>query len=467
MFRTYQVFWNRLFQLIDAAIVVGSFLLAWFVKFDSGLLEYGGHLPLTDYLPVIFIAIPLFLISNWIAGLYKPMRSRSYWQESFAIIRSVIIGLLVFMSLLYVAHMSQFSRAVLVLFALFFAVFTYFSHIGIGLTLRAIRRRGFNKKFVIIVGWTPAIQRFVDSLEEQPWFGYQILGFLSGEHESSYAHGIPKLGRIQDLQDVLEKNVIDHVIISLPKAEEQFMPEVIGACESVGIQSLIVPDYFEFLPANPRFESFAGMPLIDTRYVPLDDAVNATLKRAFDVAFSFLVLVLLSPLYLAIAIMVRRSSPGQVIYRQIRVGKNRRTFTMYKFRTMRYEGAKSPEEDTEWTKPSDPRRTNIGVLLRRTSLDELPQFWNVLRGDMSVIGPRPERPQFVDDFKDKVPRYMVKHRVRPGITGLAQINGWRGDTSIVERIRCDIDYIENWSFGMDMKIFAKTVKDGFGHPNAY
>lgn len=467
MFRTYQVFWNRLFQLIDAIIVVGSFLLAWDIKFHSGLLEYGGHLPLIDYLPVIILAVPFFLGSNWIAGLYKPMRSRTFWQETIAVVRSVVIGLLVFMSLLYVTHLDQFSRAVLILFAIFFSGFTYFGHMTIRMILRAMRRRGFNKKFVLIVGWTPAIRRFVDSLEHQPWFGYQILGFLSEEKDEAFTDGIPRIGRIEDLQNTIQQHMIDHVIISLPKAEEHFIPDVIGTCEAFGIQSLIVPDYFDLLPANPRFESFAGMPLIDTRYVPLDDAVNAALKRGFDIIFSVLVLVLLSPVYLVVAIAVRRSTPGPVIFRQTRVGKNRRLFTMYKFRTMHYVGYTSAEEDTEWTKPSDPRRTATGALLRRTSLDELPQFWNVLCGDMSVIGPRPERPQFVDDFKTKIPRYMIKHRVRPGITGLAQVNGWRGDTSIDERIRCDIRYIESWSLSLDLKIMMKTLRSGFTNPNAY
>ncbi|MCL6446039.1 MAG: exopolysaccharide biosynthesis polyprenyl glycosylphosphotransferase, partial [Alicyclobacillus sp.] len=238
------------------------------------------------------------------------------------------------------------------------------------------------------------------------------------------------------------------------------------------------------------------IPLIDTRYVPLDDAMNAALKRAFDIVFSLLVLIGLSPLFLAIAIAVKLSSPGPVIYVQPRVGKNRRVFKMYKFRTMYWNGhtgeavaetacasssdACATEEratnsgdedtggtDTGWTVPNDPRRTRFGAFLRRTSLDELPQFWNVLIGDMSVIGPRPERPNFVEQFKDEIPRYMVKHRVRPGITGWAQVHGWRGDTSIAERIQYDLEYIENWSLGLDLKIILRTIRDGFVHENAY
>lgn len=467
MFRTYQVFWNRLFQLIDAMIVIGSFIFAWYLKFHSGLLPYKKHLSIGHYLPEIFLAVPLFLMSNWLVGLYQSMRSRLFWQETFAITRSVIIGLLIFMSYLYVTHAGAFPRSVLVIFFMSFSVLTFFSHIGIRHFMRVLRSRGLNRKFVLLVGGTPAVNRFVEGLEHQPWFGYHIVGILTDDTRKSYLTGIPRLGEIENLQAVLVNQLIDHVIISLSTSDQNKVSEIVAICESFGIQSLIVPDYIDVLPANPRFESFAGMPLIDTRYVPLDDALNAAAKRAFDILFSALVLITLSPVYVAIYIMVKSTSPGPVIFNQVRVGKNRRQFTMYKFRTMLYRPDILPEEDVEWTTSGDCRRTPFGAFLRKTSLDELPQFWNVLKGDMSVIGPRPERPKFVEDFKDRVPKYMVKHRVRPGITGWAQVNGWRGDTSIDERIRCDIDYIENWSFGMDVRIFFQTMKKGFTHPNAY
>lgn len=332
MFRTYQVFWNRLFQLIDAIIVVGSFLLAWYLKFHSGLLPYGGHLTIGHYLPEIILAIPLFLVSNFFAGLYRPMRARTFWQETLAISRSVIVGLLLFMSFLYVTHAGEFSRAVLVLFAICFAVFTFFSHLGIRHSLRAMRTRGMNRKFILVVGLTPAIHRFIDSLEQYPWLGYHIIGALA--EQPTKEEPISVLGSIDDLEKVLSGELVDHVVISLPRTLDGKIPRIVSICESFGIQSLIVPDYFDVLPANPRFESFAGMPLIDTRYVPLDDALNATLKRGFDIVCSLTVLLLLSPLYAAIYMMVKLSSPGPAIYKQTRVGKNRRLFTMYKFRTM-------------------------------------------------------------------------------------------------------------------------------------
>jgi exopolysaccharide biosynthesis polyprenyl glycosylphosphotransferase len=499
VFRTYQVFWNRLFQVFDACIVVVSFLVAWWLKFDSGWLPYGGNSPLRVYMPAILISVPLFLVANWVAGMYKPMRSRGFLQETSAIVRSLVVGLLLVMSLLYFLHLAQFPRSVLVLFAVIYALLVYAEHMTIRGTLRMLRTRGFNKKFVVVVGWSPAVQRFVRSLEEHPWFGYHVLGCVLPEDATeetveSLTANMPLLSRIGELDQVLSNQLVDHVLISLPRSDSMVLPHVLGTCEAHGVQSLIVPDYFDMLPARPRFETFAGMPLIDTRYVPLDDAVNATLKRVFDVVFSALVLLFLSPLYLAIAVAVKASSRGPIFFRQERIGKNRRAFTMYKFRTMYVEqtseippaaavltetkGGLNPSSSAEalppavpaglgWTTPDDPRRTRIGRFLRRTSLDELPQFWNVFIGDMSVIGPRPERPQFVDIFKDEVPKYMVKHRVRPGITGWAQVHGWRGDTSIAERIKFDIDYIENWSWSLDARIFARTLAKGFVDENAY
>lgn len=454
-----------MFQLFDAVIVVVSFFVAWYIKFHSGLLLYGANESLTYYLPVILISIPVFLVSNWVAGMYRPMRSRSFWQESSTIIRSLVIGMLMFMSVLYFIHLAQFPRSVLLIFALIFAVLTYTEHMGARMILRMMRSHGFNRKFLLLVGWTHAVERFVESLEHQPWFGYHIIGCLTDG--SAVSHGIPRLGKISDMSEVLSSQLVDHVLISLPRTESDVIPEILGTCEANGIQSLILPDYFDVLPAKPRFETFAGVPLIDTRHVPLDDALNATLKRIFDIVFSVIVLIGLSPLYLVLAILVKLSSRGPVFYRQERVGKNRRMFTMYKFRTMLIFEERPIDGIAEWTVPDDPRRTPIGRFLRKTSLDELPQFWNVLIGNMSVIGPRPERPQFVDRFRDEVPKYMVKHRVRPGITGLAQVNGWRGDTSIVERIKFDIEYIENWTLWMDIRIVFSTVLKGFVNHNAY
>jgi Undecaprenyl-phosphate glucose phosphotransferase len=464
VFRTYQVLWNRLSQLIDAGNVILGFVVAWYIKFQSGWLPFAGHYSFSYYLPIMMAAVPIFLLSNWIAGLYRPVRSRSFWRMTSVISRSLVIGMVLFMSFLYIFHVSQFSRAVLFVFSLSFLLLNYLKHMGVQLALRVMRKRGYNKKYVVIVGWTEAANRFIQNLHHHPWFGYHVFGYVSNAQTTEK---VSYLGELSHLKEILEKNLIDNVLICLPRAEVPMMPAIVAECESVGVQSLIVPDYFDILPANPRFENFAGMPLIDTRYVPLDDAVNAAMKRTFDIVFSVLVLVILSPLYAAIAFGVKVSSPGPILFRQDRAGRNRRAFKMYKFRTMMSQSQESQEDDGGWTVPNDPRCTKFGSFLRKTSLDELPQFWNVLIGDMSVIGPRPERPGFVERFREEVPRYMVKHRVRPGITGWAQVNGWRGDTSIERRIEFDLDYIENWSIGLDLRIVGRTIKSGFRHRNAY
>lgn len=472
MFRTYQVLFNRLLMCLDALLIFLSIALAWYVKFDSGWLHHAAHLPFHHYRFPMLVAVVATVIGNAMSGMYRPMRAKSIWSEGYAILKGCLVGLLVLMSILYFNKLTDFSRDVLVLFAGFYVVLIVTERAVIRGVLHQLRRRGFNKRFILMVGWNHAAERFVDTLENQPWFGYHILGYLSDDKLAGGTHyGVSHIGPLERLQNMLREHLVDHVVIALPRHDFDSISSMIEQCESAGVQSLILPDYFDLLPARPRFESFGDMPLIDTRYVPLDDAVNATIKRVFDVAFSAAFLIVFSWLYALIAISVKLSSPGPAIFVQERIGKNRRPFKMYKFRTMRHvdsvDGVSNIEDDTEWTTIDDPRRTGLGTFLRRTSLDELPQFWNVLIGDMSVIGPRPERPLFVDRFKDDVPKYMIKHRVRPGITGWAQVHGWRGDTSIAQRIIYDIEYIENWSLWMDVRIVARTIRNGFVHENAY
>ena len=231
------------------------------------------------------------------------------------------------------------------------------------------------------------------------------------------------------------------------------MPKTIIACEKSGIKISLVPFYVKYISSNPQFDSVNGLPLINLRRVPLDNLGNAFIKRSVDIIGSMLLILLTSPIMLITAIGVKLSSPGPVIFAQERVGMNQKIFRMYKFRSMRVNN----KEATGWSTNSDNRKTKFGAFIRKCSIDELPQFFNVLKGDMSLVGPRPELPYYVDKFKEKVPRYMVKHQVRPGITGWAQVHGFRGDTSIPERIRHDIYYIENWSFPLDIKILFMTL----------
>ncbi|MGB8956072.1 MAG: undecaprenyl-phosphate glucose phosphotransferase, partial [Tumebacillaceae bacterium] len=339
--------------------------------------------------------------------------------------------------------------------------------VGLRMLLREVRRHGYNKKFMLIVGAGELGRRVRLLMKDHREFGFEVVGFLDDRlfPPTETVDGVPLMGTIDHLEQLLTDNIIDQVVLALPIDAHHRMGQIIAICEKMGVQSMIIPDFFPYLPARPRFEEVGGIPMIDIRYVPLDDVMNAGMKRTFDIVFSLFALILLLPLLSLLALLVKLSSPGPVFFSQERVGKNRRTFAMYKFRSMKI--STSETAATQWTTADDRRKTKIGAFLRKTSLDELPQFYNVLKGDMSIIGPRPERPYFVNQFKVDVPKYMVKHRVRPGITGWAQVHGWRGDTSIEERIRYDIDYIENWTFALDLKIVLKTVINGFINRNAY
>ena len=251
--------------------------------------------------------------------------------------------------------------------------------------------------------------------------------------------------------------------MTLPLNKYEYLKPVVNICEKSGVHTKFIPDYQNFIPTTPYMEDMEGLPIINIRHVPLTEPVNAMAKRLMDIFGSLFAIILFSPVMLITALLIKLSSKGPVIYAQERVGLHNRPFKMYKFRSMYVQ---RPEEElTKWTTRGDPRVTPVGHFIRHTNIDEMPQFFNVLKGDMSLVGPRPERPQFVEKFKEEIPRYMIKHQVRPGITGWAQVNGYRGDTSIQKRIEHDLYYIENWTMGLDMKILFMTIFKGF--KNAY
>ena len=273
------------------------------------------------------------------------------------------------------------------------------------------------------------------------------------------------IGKITSLSELLSKNTIDEIAITLPLAAYEKLAGIVSVCEKSGVHTKFIPDYQNVIHSKPMTEDMDGLPVINIRNVPLTDPLNAAMKRAMDIAGSLAALFIFSPIMLTVALLIKLGSPGPVIFRQERVGRHNRPFMMYKFRSMVQQ--KPEEEKNGWTTPGDPRVTGIGKFIRRTSIDEFPQLFNVLMGQMSLVGPRPERTQFVEMFREEIPRYMVKHQVRPGMTGWAQVNGLRGDTSIPERIRYDLWYIENWTLGLDIRILFLTIFRGFVNKNAY
>lgn len=317
-----------------------------------------------------------------------------------------------------------------------------------------------------MIGYSRAAEGFIDRVSLNPEWGYHIQGILDDHKDPGYVYKkIPVLGPISHLETFLAANTLDEIVITLSIGEYANLEQIVAACEKSGVHTKFIPDYNNIIPTIPYMEDLQGLPVINIRHVPLTNVFNATVKRCVDIFGALFGITLFSPLMLITAALIKITSPGPVIYSQERIGLHNRPFKMFKFRSMEVQDPN--KEKKQWTTPHDPRVTPVGRFIRKTSIDEMPQFFNILIGDMSLVGPRPERPLFVEKFKEEIPRYMIKHQVRPGLTGWAQVNGYRGDTSITKRIEHDLYYIENWSLGFDFKIMFLTIFKGFINKNAY
>ncbi|WP_433747648.1 undecaprenyl-phosphate glucose phosphotransferase [Paenibacillus amylolyticus] len=466
MIRRNQRFLTQLYIAADFGVIQLSFLLAWWLKFESDLLTNQNPLPIEKYMMWSLVYAVLAIITGLMSSLYIAKRKKRFVDELWKIVQSHGIAFFMLLSLMFFFKEVNISRAYLAMYMIGNVSFTLFYRYIVKVQLKRLRKKGFNRQFVLILGAGSLGKRFYDNLRNYPELGYEVTGFLDDYRhwdQSEQKRYKPILGRIDELEEFLSTHLVDEVILALPLDAHDKYSHIINVCEKAGVRTLIIPDFFDYLPARPHFDNFAGMPMINVRDIPLDIAVNRLMKRAFDVVFSLTAIVLTSPVMLVVALGVRLTSSGPIIFKQERVGLNRRNFMMFKFRSMKVipEGTM----DTGWSTKNDPRRTAFGTFIRRTSLDELPQFFNVLLGHMSVVGPRPERPYYVNQFRDEIPKYMIKHHVRPGITGLAQSKGLRGDTSIEDRIEQDIFYIENWSLLFDIKIIWETIRNGL--KNAY
>lgn len=307
-----------------------------------------------------------------------------------------------------------------------------------------MRKQGLNQKHILMIGESQMAEQYMDRLRENPKWGYQVFAHLKDEEK---------------LERILEGNELDEVVIALRAEDYGKLERIVDVCEKAGVHTKIIPDFGNVISTRPYIEDVQGIPVIHVRRVPLNIMRNRAAKRAVDLIGATVAIILFSPVMLLTVLVVALTEEGSVIYRQERVGLHNQVFYMYKFRSMIMQDEE--KEKAEWSTRNDPRITPVGKLIRRTSIDELPQLFNVLKGEMSLVGPRPERPQFVQKFRDEIPRYMVKHQVRPGMTGWAQINGYRGDTSIEKRIEYDLYYIENWTMVFDMKILILTIFKGF------
>ncbi len=321
-------------------------------------------------------------------------------------------------------------------------------------------------KHVLLVGYSKAAEQYIDRIRANPQWGYVIHAILDDVTERGTLYkGIKVVGRIDNLEIILPENKLDEIAITLPLSQYGRLEDIVAQCEKSGVHTKFIPDYNSIIPSRPYTEDLMGLPVINIRNVPLTRMSNRAFKRAMDIVGASVGLIISSPLLLLIAILVKTTSEGPVIFAQERIGRHNKPFRMYKFRSMRQQSEQAKQAD--WTVENDPRVTKVGKFIRRTSLDELPQLVNILKGDMSLVGPRPEQTKYVEEFREKIPRYMIKHQVRPGLTGWAQVNGYRGDTSIRKRIDYDLYYIENWTLGFDIRILFLTIFKGFINKNAY
>ncbi len=471
MIKDNQKIFNRLHVVIDALVIGTAYVLSWYIIIGSGWYRAANQVLGPEiYLGVLAIIIPVYLLLYTVFHLFTPKRVQGRRQEFANIFKANMLGLLLFGMVLYLGgknpYFQHFSRVLVMFFFVVNIAAETLERNLIRTCLRSMRSKGYNQKHVLLVGYSRAAESYIDRVAANPEWGYQIRGILDDhKHRGDQYRGIRVIGATSDLKTILDMNLLDEIAITLSIRDYAGLEKMVAECEKSGVHTKFIPDYNRFIPTKPYTEDLQGLPVINIRHVPLNDLLNATMKRGMDLAGAVTALILFSPIMALTAAIIKITSPGPIIYSQERVGLHNRPFKMYKFRSMEVQ---PPGQDKgKWTTPHDPRVTPVGRIIRKTSIDELPQLFNVLAGSMSLVGPRPERPFFVERFKEEIPRYMIKHQVRPGMTGWAQINGYRGDTSIEKRIEHDLYYIENWTLGFDFKILFLTVFKGFINKNAY
>lgn len=466
MLQRYSEVFRSLLMAADAVLVAAAWLAAYALRFHGHLDAPLGVPALQPYLELLLAIVPGYVLIFRARGLYRPWRAGTLWRELAAVVTANATGLVALVALSFFVRSYFYSRAVLALFFALSCVFLVGFRLVLRGLLRAARRRGFNLRHVLVAGSGELAGHVIDRMHAHPEAGLRVFGLLGddGAVRGRSVRGVPVIGGYGELKQLLAQHRPDLLVIALPAGEGHRAEKLLSDLDDEVVNVRIVPDLPSTLTLRAKVEDLDGLPLIALRDGPLVGWA-AVQKRVFDVVVSGLALGVTSPLVALVALAIRVTSGRPVFFVQERMGLDGRVFGMVKFRTMRAQA----EEDTGpvWTVRDDPRRTRLGAFLRRTSLDELPQLWNVLRGDMSLVGPRPERPVFIEQFRREIPGYMLRHKIKAGLTGWAQVNGWRGDTSLHERVEHDLHYIQNWSLGLDVRILFLTLWRGLVHRNAY
>jgi Undecaprenyl-phosphate glucose phosphotransferase len=455
-----------IFIFLDLVMSILSFAIAFGYRYyiQDKEMYHIQFIDLQSYLYLSFLISSTQILAFLGVDLYHPRRGLSFFEEFFSIFVGVVLNLVIILALLFFFREVSFSRLLIIYYFAINILLTSLTHFIFRRTLMRLREQGYNLRKMVILGAGKNAVRISEIFNKHLIYGYKVAGFVKVE-DSPENISLPILGDIQNLGNILQKEKPDLVIYAVGLEEGNHLKKALDLCDNEGIELKIVPSFTEFIAAHGRVDTVDGIPVITIRDIPVRTGYNLFLKRSFDLVFSSLFIIAFSPFYILIAILVKFSSKGPIFIFQERVGLDNKQFKMIKFRTMYVQEKK--DSDTKWTVKDDPRVTPIGSILRKLSIDETPQFFNVFFGNMSVVGPRPERPFFVEQFKNHHRHYMRRHAVKAGITGWAQIRGLRGDTSIEERIAADIYYIENWSFWLDIKIVIMTPFIGLINKNAY
>lgn len=468
MLRKHARFFKSLFFISDLLVLTLAWILSYAIRFHTTFI-YPPVLGIPEielYVQVLPLLLILWAIFSYQANLYRPRRIEQLFHEFYELGKCLTFTTVVLITLIYLFRHFEFSRLAFLYFWIMGLTGLFMLRILLRSLLRKIRERGYNLRFALIAGTGPLGQKLLEKIESHPELGIKVIGFLDNNRENigKSLGKVPILGHYEDLEQIVRKQVVDIFFIAISIDEYGFFETMVHKVLGNLPEVKVVPGSYEFLGLRGGPDELDGLPLVSLQGSPLL-GWDHIFKRIFDLFLGSLILLVVSPLMILIGFLIKITSKGPVFYQQKRMGMDGHLFNIWKFRTMRVDAEK--ETGPIWARPNDPRRTKIGAFLRRTSLDELPQLFNVLKGEMSLVGPRPERPQFVEEFKTKIPSYMLRHKIKAGMTGWAQINGWRGNTSLEKRIEYDLYYIQNWSIGFDLKILLMTLWKGIFSKSAY
>ena len=452
----------------DSIVITFSWLAAFYIHFKTSF----GPLPrhstpdIEIYLLALIPVLIVFMSSIRVCGLYQPQRGKSLSENFFNIIKVTSLSILVLAAVTFFYREGSFSRFVMVYFFFLTTSLMAVSHLLVHIVLKKIRSHGFNVRHVLIAGTGDLAQSLSEKISLHSEYGFNIIGYLTAHTEeiNNELGGVRVIGTLNEISAVIQKYGVDQLFIALPLNAHDEMETLLDSLSEETVDIKVVPDLLKFMSLQSGVENLDGLPIVNLSESPLH-GWNIVLKRLSDIIFSSILIIVSSPLLILIAIIIKFESKGSIIYSQKRVGLDKNVFEMFKFRSMQV-GAED-ETGPIWASKGDNRRTPLGSFLRKTSIDELPQLFNVLMGDMSLVGPRPEREVFVEEFKKSIPKYMLRLKMKAGLTGWAQVNGWRGNTSLDKRIEFDLYYIKHWSLLLDLKIIFMTLWKGFINPHAY